>query len=173
MLPAREEAVGPMRKLPWPEMKSSHLTDRPIRAVLDYIALLHEAHGGSPSDPLGTAASAVSALWRAHEDSLTPLLLDVLAGRDDVRLLGPERTTDGHHRCPTVAFSPQRLEPIDVAHDLVDRGIQTNAGHFYAVRVLDALGVDADRGVVRLSFVHYTSRPDVERAVDALDSVLG
>ena len=34
--------------------------------------------------------------------------------------------------------------------------------------VLDGLGIDPDRGVVRLSFVHYTSPADVERAVGAL-----
>ncbi len=58
-------------------------------AVLDYVVALHAHHGGSVDDRLRPAASSVSALWRAHEDSLTPRLLDVLADRDDVRLLGP------------------------------------------------------------------------------------
>jgi selenocysteine lyase/cysteine desulfurase len=39
--------------------------------------------------------------------------------------------------------------------------------------VLDALGVDPDRGVVRLSFVHYTSPADVDRATTALVDALG
>jgi selenocysteine lyase/cysteine desulfurase len=65
------------------------------------------------------------------------------------------------------------MEPVDVAHELVQRGVQTSSGHYYAARVLDGLGVDPDRGVVRLSFVHYTSPADVERAVDALADVLG
>ncbi len=55
----------------------------------------------------------------------------------------------------------------------VERGVQTSSGHYYAARVLDGLGVDPDRGVVRLSFVHYTSPGDVARAVDALGDVLG
>lgn len=109
----------------------------------------------------------------AHEDSLTPVLLDVLADRDDVRLLGPAAidTVDGH-RCPTIAFSPLAHDPLDVAHGLVERGVQTSAGHYYAARVLDGLGIDPDRGVVRLSFVHYTSPADVERAAAALVDVL-
>lgn len=143
-------------------------------AVLDYVETLHRQHGGSASDDLCTAVSAVSALWRDHEDALTPRLLDALAGRDDVRLLGPA-SLDGvtGHRCPTVAFSTLRREPRDVAHDLVQRGVQTSSGHYYAARVLDGLGVDPDRGVVRLSFVHYTSPDDVDRAVNALADVLG
>jgi len=142
-------------------------------AVLEYIEALHRHHGGSATDDLRTAVASVSALWREHEDALTPLLLDALVGRDDVRLLGPA-TLDAvaGHRCPTVAFSPLSMTPQDLAHALVERGVQTSSGHYYAARVLDGLGVDPDRGVVRLSFVHYTSPADVERAVDALADVL-
>ena len=41
------------------------------------------------------------------------------------------------------------------------------------LRPLRRFGVDPDRGVVRLSFVHYTSPDDVDRAADALSDVLG
>ncbi len=143
-------------------------------AVLDYVEALHRHHGGSASDELRTAVADVSSLWRAHEDSLTPRLLELLSDRDDVRLLGPA-TLDAvtGHRCPTIAFSPLERDPQEVAHELVQRGVQTSSGHYYAARVLDGLGIDPDRGVVRLSFVHYTSPGDVDRAVDALDDVLG
>jgi selenocysteine lyase/cysteine desulfurase len=141
--------------------------------VLDYVEALHRHHGGAEGD-LAAAVRDVSTRWRAHEDSLTPRLLDVLAGRDDVRLLGPATVDTGPagHRCPTIAFVPQRREPVEVAHELVARGVQTSSGHYYAARVLDGLGVDPDRGVVRLSFVHYTSSADVDRACDALTDVL-
>jgi selenocysteine lyase/cysteine desulfurase len=140
--------------------------------VLDYIESLHRELGGSPRDDLRSAVVDVSRRWRAHEDSLTPRLLDALAGRDDVRLLGPADLDRAGHRCPTIAFSPLRQHPDDVAAGLVARGVQTNAGHFYAPRTLAGLGVDPDRGVVRLSFVHYTSPADVDRAVAALADVL-
>ena len=153
-------------------------------AVLDYVELLHRHHGGEhggehrgdrgdDGGDLRTAAAAVSALWREHEDSLSPVLLDLLAARDDVRLLGPSTidATPGH-RCPTIAFSPLAIEPKAAAHELVRRGVQTSSGHYYAARVLDGLGVDPDRGVVRLSFVHYTSPADVARAAEALTDVL-
>ncbi len=143
-------------------------------AVLEYVEAFHRHHGGSATDDLRTAVANVSTLWREHEDALTPLLLDALSDRDDVRLLGPA-TLDAAvgHRCPTIAFSPLSREPQEVAQALVERGVQTSSGHYYAARVLDGLGVDPDRGVVRLSFVHYTSPDDVGRAVDALDDVLG
>lgn len=143
-------------------------------AVLDYVESLHLHHGGSPGTDLRVAADSVSALWRAHEDALTSRLLAALAARDDVRVLGPASVDAvSGHRCPTVAFSPLALEPDDVAHELVRRGVQTSAGHYYAARVLEGLGVDPDRGVVRLSFVHYTSSADIDRAVEALTDALG
>jgi selenocysteine lyase/cysteine desulfurase len=144
-------------------------------AVLDYVEASFRHHGGAPGADLRTAVAQTSAQWRAHEDALTPLLLEALAGRDDVRLLGPTSVdaTPGRHRCPTLAFSPLAADPAEVAAALVERGVQTSASHYYAARVLDGLGVDPDRGVVRLSFVHYTSPPDVDRAVAALTDVLG
>jgi selenocysteine lyase/cysteine desulfurase len=143
-------------------------------AVLDYVEAFHRHHGGSPTDDLHAAAAAVSEIWRAHEDGLTATLLAALAEREDVRLLGPT-TVDAvpAHRCPTIAFSPLSIDPEEVAHGLVARGVQTSSGHYYAARVLDGLGIDPDRGVVRLSMVHYTSPADVDRAVNALADVLG
>jgi selenocysteine lyase/cysteine desulfurase len=142
-------------------------------AVLDYVLALHEHHGGLEGDELHSAAAEVSMLWREREDVVTMALLDALSDRDDVRVLGPESIeSEGFHRCPTIAFSPLAMEPETVAHELVRRGVQTSSGHYYAVRVLEGLGIDPDRGVVRLSGVHYTSPVDVERAVGALGEVL-
>lgn len=142
-------------------------------AVLDYVEALHRHHIGDPGTDLQGMIGSVSRLWRQHEDALTPVLLDALSSRDDVRLIGPVTTAGERHRCPTIAFSPLAIEPERVARGLVERGVQTSSGHYYAVRVLEGLGIDPDRGVVRLSFVHYTSPADVERAVAALDEVLG
>jgi cysteine desulfurase family protein (TIGR01976 family) len=143
-------------------------------AVLDYVQLLHEHHGGSATDGLRLACENVSNLWQAHEDTLTPAVLDALGARSDVRLIGA-RSLDAAagHRCPTIAFSPLAIEPDAAQRGLVERGVQTSSGHFYAYRVLEGLGLDPERGVVRLSFVHYTSRADIDRALGALVDVLG
>jgi selenocysteine lyase/cysteine desulfurase len=34
------------------------------------------------------------------------------------------------------------------------------------------MGIDPDRGVLRLSFVHYTTAEEVSRLMDALDDIL-
>lgn len=34
------------------------------------------------------------------------------------------------------------------------------------------MGVDPDKGVLRLSFTHYTSRAEIDQLLNALDDVL-
>ncbi len=139
-------------------------------AVLDLV-LDEASHHGDPTSDLRAAAVAVGARWHAHEAAVVAPLLDWLADRDDVRVLGP---VDGHDgaRCPTVAFVPSAREPMAVARALAESDVAVGAGHFYAWRTLEAMGVDPRRGAVRASMVHYTSPAEVERLVDALDAAL-
>ena len=58
------------------------------------------------------------------------------------------------------------------ASSLAERGIMAGGGDFYAVRALQAMGIDPTQGVLRLSFVHYTRREEVEKLIQALDRVL-
>lgn len=148
-----------------------HAQEASAGAVLDYIQATHEHHGGSGAGR--EAAAAVSTLWQDHEAALLQPLLESVAGNEKVRLVGPAGT-DHHqlHRCPTVAFVPLEQPPEAVAQGLVDRGIMTASGTFYADRVLEGLDIDPDRGVVRVSFVHYTSIDDVTKLIDTLDQVL-
>jgi selenocysteine lyase/cysteine desulfurase len=123
---------------------------------------------------LGAITRAVSARWRQREASLLPAVLDRLAAHPAVRLLGPGATgTGGLHRCPTVAFVPTDRHPEQIADELSRRRIMCSAGHFYAYRVLQGLGIDPERGVVRLSWVHYTSDGEMANLMTALDDVLG
>lgn len=50
--------------------------------------------------------------------------------------------------------------------------IGVGVGHFYAYRLIKALGINVDDGVVRLSFLHYTTKAEVQRLMQALDRCL-
>ena len=99
---------------------------------------------------------------------MTQPLLDYLAGRNDLRLIGPTRAAA---RAPTVAVDLGRAaEPV--ARALAAHDVHAGGGNFYAVRPLQALGIDPDLGVLRLSFVHYTSAAEVACLIAALERVL-
>ncbi|MDP3340146.1 aminotransferase class V-fold PLP-dependent enzyme [Frigidibacter sp.] len=135
--------------------------------IVDYFDALH-AHHFAPEPDAARRGAAVHDLIRAHEAALLQPLLDHLAARNDLRLLGPR---DAARRAPTVAIALDRpAEPVAVA--LAEHGIGCGAGDFYAVRPLTAMGVDLGRGVLRLSFVHYTTAEEVSRVMGALDAVL-
>lgn len=135
--------------------------------MADYVDALYVHHFGGSAGPLARA-QAVHELMRAHEVRLLAPLLDYLAGRNDLRLIGPRRAEG---RAPTVAVALDRAaEPVAAA--LAGHGIMAGGGDFYAVRPLQALGVDLARGVLRLSFVHYTSQAEVAKLITALDHVL-
>lgn len=128
--------------------------------MVDYIEALAAHHGVSPG--------AVHDLMRAHEVRLLEPLLSYLGGRNDIRLLGPAEAVS---RAPTVAVDAGRAaEPLAAA--LAEHGIMAGGGDFYAGRPLKAMGVDPDKGVLRLSFVHYTTEAEVARLIEALDRCL-
>ena len=138
-----------------------------MNGVIDYIDAVHEAHfddGALPAE----RAQRVHDLFRTHETKVLTPLLEFVASRDDVRVLGP---SDPALRVPTVALRTSK-DPHEVTQDLVAHKVMAGAGDFYAVRVIEAMGVPADPGVLRLSFVHYTSSGEVSQLTDALGSVL-
>jgi len=134
--------------------------------MVDYIEAL-AAHHGIGGD-LTTQGSGVHDLMRAHEVKLAAPLMDYLQNRNDLRLIGP---TDPSRRAPTIALDLGRAA-LRVATALADHGIMAGGGDFYAVRALKAMGVDPAQGVLRLSFVHYTSDAEIQQLLKALDAVL-
>lgn len=137
--------------------------------MADYVDALYVHHfGGAEATPL-QRNNAVHDLMRGQEMALAQPLLDYLAARNDLRLIGPRKAAD---RAPTVAVALDR-EALPVATALAAHGIMAGGGDFYAVRPLEALGIDREKGVLRLSFTHYTTEAEVGRLITALDRVLG
>lgn len=134
--------------------------------MADYADALALHHGIT-----GTAAekaTGVHDLMRAHEVKLLQPLLDYVNAKNSVRLIGPSHAAG---RAPTVALElAQAGEPV--AAELAAHGVMAGGGDFYAVRALKAMGVDPEKGVLRLSFVHYTSENEVQQLMEALDRVL-
>ena len=135
--------------------------------MADYVDLLCDHHGGPQGDAAQRGAF-VHDLMRSHEVNLLQPVLDALKNRNAVRLLGP---TQADRRAPTVALELNRTaEPV--AAELAEHGIMAGGGDFYAMRPLQAMGVDPAQGVLRLSFTHYTSQQEIDQLLEALDRIL-
>jgi len=136
------------------------------RGIAEYFDALDKHHGGK--DTAGSPAR-VRDLLRVAEIPLLSALLGYLKDRKGLRVLGP---TNAHERAATVAFAPNSADPSIVIRRLAERGFMAGNGNFYAVRVLQAMGIDPGRGAVRLSFVHYNSMQEITRLIDALEEIL-
>jgi selenocysteine lyase/cysteine desulfurase len=146
---------------------ADHAQVAAARGIAEYFDRLDAHH--YPGAPPSGAPGRVREALRAAELPLLTRLLAFLEGRRDIRLLGPARAAE---RAATVAFVPHDMEPRALAQRLAQRGYLIGYGHFYAVRLLEAMGVDPARGAARLSFVHYTSAVEVDGLIEALELAL-
>lgn len=138
--------------------------------MADYVDALYAHHVGGHADP-AARARVVTAMKRSHEDGRLEPLLDFLGNRNDVRILGSGSLGTETGRVPTVALHTAR-PAAEVADALAGHGVMAGAGDFYAVRTIGAMGCDADEGVLRLSFVHYTTDGEVQQLMKGLDACL-
>ncbi len=138
--------------------------------IADYYDMLHAHHFEESATPVDRMR-AVGGLFAEHERGLASPLLEFLAARDGVRVIGA-LTADPAVRAPTIAFHSTRRSSADVYDALIAAQVSCGHGHFYAHRLVTALGLDPDDGVVRLSMVHYNTAEEVARALTVLDAAV-
>jgi cysteine desulfurase family protein (TIGR01976 family) len=102
---------------------------------------------------------------RAHERALGTRFLACLPERCTLHGL---RTMDG--RVPTFAFTVDGIAPGVVAERLGRLDMAVWDGNYYAVEVMDRLGL-GENGAVRAGFVHYNTIAEVDRLVWALEEM--
>jgi len=95
--------------------------------------------------------------------------LDFLKSRNDVRIIGPDNPD---LRAPTISILPLKKEIKDITSVLVDRKCMTGSGHFYAVRPIEEMQINIHTGVLRMSFLHYTTMHEIEQLIGALKIAL-
>jgi len=137
--------------------------------VIDYFEAVHAHHFPGPEALPAEQARAVRELFRKAECARVQPLLDALRAKPGVRLIG---RNDAAERAPTVSISVQGKRPEELAAALARQRIGVGNGNCYAWRLVEALGLPPEQGVLRMSLVHYTAKEEVQRLIEALDQVL-
>ncbi|AKT51976.1 cysteine desulfurase [Arsenicicoccus sp. oral taxon 190] len=101
----------------------------------------------------------------AHETALTQRLLDGLAERPWVRVVGPTTTQD---RGASVAFVVDGVHAHDVGQVLDDQGIEVRVGHHCAWPLHRRMRVAA---TTRASMAAYNTADEIDALLQALDRV--
>lgn len=135
--------------------------------IADYFDAVFDHHVSKKEVTPTNRRAFVHHLLRAHEKNLLQPLLDYCSELDGVRLIGP---SDAEQRAPTVALDVGK-NSHEWVKKLSDAKVMCSAGHFYAQRLVNAINLPIDSGVLRLSFLHYTSTEEVQHLIRSLDSV--
>jgi selenocysteine lyase/cysteine desulfurase len=101
-----------------------------------------------------------------HEMALTEYLLESITSNiSRATLYGP---APGHPRTSTVSFIYEGYTADQVAKYLGNRGLFVWGGHFYAIRLVERLGLLDQGGLVRIGIAPYNNNAELDRLIEAL-----
>ncbi|MGB7209990.1 MAG: aminotransferase class V-fold PLP-dependent enzyme [Pyrinomonadaceae bacterium] len=136
----------------------SHESIVGARAAIDFIASL-----GKGTSRRAQLANAFTEM-HSRDEQLTKTLWNGLTAIEGVRVYGPCLDTA---RTSLVSFTIGDHPSEKVSKALVDKGIFTSHGDFYAATVVERLGV-AEQGLLRVGCSVYTTIDEVERLLEGV-----
>jgi cysteine desulfurase family protein (TIGR01976 family) len=116
---------------------------------------------------LVAAMSAIQQYERELSHKLIPGLL-AIPGLSIYGITDPARFA---WRTPTVGIQLEGKTPESVAKALGDRGIFTWHGHFYAIGLIEKLGVEASGGLLRIGLAHYNTVEEIHQLLHILHEI--
>jgi len=130
-------------------------------ATVDFLASL--STGKTRREKLQNTFSEI----HLRKKELTKILWEGLSSIKNVRLYGPAYELQ---RAPTIAFTVKGHKAQTVSEKLSGRGIFTSHGDFYAMTVVEKLGL-SNEGLVRAGCACYTTVEEVERLVESIQTI--
>jgi cysteine desulfurase family protein (TIGR01976 family) len=107
-----------------------------------------------------------------YERGLVGRLIAGLGAIQGVTIHGITDAARADERVPTVSVSLDGLHPRAAAEHLGRAGIFVWDGDFYATGLIERLGMAEHGGVLRLGLVHYNTAAEVDRTLEALESLV-
>jgi cysteine desulfurase family protein (TIGR01976 family) len=114
--------------------------------------------------------AAMSAIQQ-YERDLSHKLISGLLEIPGLSFYGITDPTRFAWRTPTVAIQLALKTPESVAKALGDRGIFTWHGHFYAIGLIERLGVEASGGLLRIGLAHYNTVEEIHQLLHILHEI--
>jgi cysteine desulfurase family protein (TIGR01976 family) len=172
--PASDEA--PDR---WETGTQAHELQAGTLATLDYLAALGHPHADAYRNAFAGMTGrrldlhAAMAIIQAHERTLAARLIAGLKGIPGVMLYGLMDEADLARRVPTVALTVAGFTPRALAEGLAERGVFVWDGNYYALTLMERLGLEEHGGALRIGLAHYNTAEEVDRIVASLRAVVG
>ncbi|MEW5783967.1 MAG: cysteine desulfurase-like protein [Bacillota bacterium] len=137
------------------------------REAVEFIADLGRRFGRVRDDAAGSERRKAIVLgmesMEEYEQPLARRLIEGLSEMKKVKVHGPSA---GSPRTSTVSFTVDRMHSERVAELLGEKGFFVWAGHFYAIRLVERLGLQDQGGLVRIGLSPYNTAGEIERLLD-------
>lgn len=134
-----------------------------VTAAVDYIASLG-GNQGSRRERIVKGMTAVA----EYEEQISRRFLEGATAVPGLKVYGITDIERLDERTPTFAISLEGFSPAQVSKRLGEQGFFVWDGHYYAVAVMERLGLHEKGGLVRIGFVHYNTFEEVDRVLAAL-----
>ena len=109
---------------------------------------------------------------RAYDHFLKRPMPTWTEGLDRIDGVHQYGTRDLDKRVPTVTFTVEGRTPAAVAAALGAQGIFVWDGNYYALELMERLGLEPE-GVVRIGLTHYNTSGEIDRLLDELRAITG
>lgn len=137
-----------------------------VAAAVNYIAGLSNVAG-----TLRSRLESSFARIKAYEATISRRFLEGATAVAGLKLFGITDIERIDERTPTFAVSLEGLTPAEVSARLAEQGIFVWDGNYYALAVMERLGLQEKGGLVRIGFVHYNTSAEVDQVLAALSKL--
>lgn len=108
---------------------------------------------------------------RAYEFELNRALLSTLESIPNIQIFGITDSRRLDERVATFSFRLKDLHPREIAENLAKENIYVWDGHYYALNVVERLGLENKGGMVRVGAAHYNTIEEVEKFGEVLKKI--
>ena len=141
----------------------NHAAIAGVKSAIEFIA--NQGVGQTIKDSLYSSFQKI----QSHEKKLAAQLYDGIEATGKCKILGPN--FENNLRAPTISFIHEEYSASEVCQLLAAQNVYAWAGHFYAIRAAEILGVQEKGGVTRMGMSIYTSEEDVLSTIDFLTNL--
>ena len=128
------------------------------------------APGGDGAPGQGRRAKLVRAMTALadYERGLGAYLIEGLQTVPGLKIWGITQAGQLTRRVPTVSFTLAGWHPRQLAERLAAERIYAWDGNYYALAVMERLGLQESGGMLRVGLAHYNTRAEVDRLIEVL-----
>ena len=151
--------------------------------VIDYLAMIGREHntmysgwfkeysGGSSFSGRQRELKIAMHAMMEYERGLSAQLLSGLREIKGLYVYGITNPQQLAWRVPTIACTMEGYAPRELAEFLASQGIFAWDGNYYALGIMERLGLEAKGGALRLGMAHYNTLNEIDRVLECLEQV--